>query len=136
MSRADRCRWVRGWLPAHAAGTLGGWRTRLVDRHLARCESCRAEAGREQAVAAGLEQLEAVVAESPADPPPDLLDELLAQAHQPGWRARAAVPARGAVSGARPGWSVVLGAVTLALAAATGYAAWRAWRAMGNPERR
>jgi len=63
-------------------------------------------------------------------PPPGLLEALLAQAEDPGLRARAAVPARGAVSGARPGLSVVLLLVAAAASSTAGYALWRSARAI------
>jgi hypothetical protein len=69
------------------------------------------------------------VVEATEAPPPDgLLETLLEQAEQPGVRGRAAVPARGAVSGARPGLSVAFLIVGAAAGTAAGYATWRSAR--------
>lgn len=128
MSRI--CREVEATLPELVAGTLGAGRRRLVLAHLRRCAACRAEHERQQAVAAGLERLGEDARSAPEAPPDGLLDALLEQARQPGVRGRAAVPARGAVSGARPALSLLLLVVGAASGTAVGYAGWRASRAL------
>ena len=59
-------------------------------------------------------------------PPAGLLEDLLAQASHPGVKGRAAVPVRGAVTGARPLLSAVLLLAGAAVGGAVGYACWRA----------
>jgi hypothetical protein len=123
------CREVQAQLPGVLADTLPGWRRRLVDRHLRRCERCERELDRQRSVAAGLGGLgEAVTAERPEPPPEELLDALLEQARHPGARERAAVPVRGAVSGARPGLSVALLLLAALAGTAAGVAVWRTGR--------
>ena len=130
MSRI--CREVQAHLPGLVGATLPRWRRRLVALHLRRCDRCTAELERQRAVTAGLGELGAASAAAAADaaPPDGLLDRLLAQAEQPGVRGRAAVPARGAVSGARPVLSVALLIAGAAAGSAAGFAAWRAARAV------
>lgn len=128
MSRI--CREVQAQLPRLADGTLPWWRRRLVRLHLRRCQDCKAELERQRAVAAGLGELGAAAAEAAEAPPEGLLDALLEQAERPGVRGRAAVPARGAVSGARPALSVALLLLGAAAGTATGYATWRGARAV------
>jgi hypothetical protein len=65
-------------------------------------------------------------------PPPGLLDDLLARADQRSVRERAAVPARGALSGARPGLSVAFLTVGAAASTGVGYGVWRGVRAIRN----
>lgn len=123
-TRHDR---VRRRLPELVHDELSWWRARLVERHLRRCADCAEEAARQRQVAAGLDELGEVV-ERPLDDveaPHDLLERLLEDARDPGLRQRVAAPARGAVSGARPGLSAAL--VVLVLAAA-GLAVWAGWR--------
>ncbi|MFL6238942.1 MAG: anti-sigma factor family protein [Actinomycetes bacterium] len=115
------CREARSQLPALLAGELTGWSERVVRRHFRRCADCAAELTRQEAVSSGLSTLKT---RAPA-PPPDLLADLLQQARKPGLRGRAAIPARGAVSGARPGLSV--GFLTVGALATTGVG-WAAWR--------
>lgn len=123
------CREVRAQLPTLLADGLPRWRRRLVERHLRRCEGCGAELDRQRSVVEGLGGLGAVVAADAPEPPPDeLLDALLEQAEHPGVRERAAVPARGAVSGARPGLSVALLVVGAVTGTAVGVAVWRLLR--------
>jgi anti-sigma factor RsiW len=122
------CTEVRAQLPAYVAGSLPRWRRRAVDLHLRRCEPCRAELDAERAVSAGLASLGAASEEG--QPPTWLLDELLDQVDTPGLRGRAAVPARGAVSGARPVLSVVLLIVGAAAGTAAGWATVRGTRAV------
>ena len=135
MSPPDRvsrmCREVQAHLAGVVDGTLPRWRRRLVDRHLRRCEDCGAELARQHELAAGFRELGSAAA-SPGSPPEGLLDTLLQQAEHPGLRGRAAVPARGAVSGARPALSVVLLVVAATVGSAAGYAAWRALRAVAG----
>lgn len=123
------CKEAQAQLPGMVDGTLPWWRGRLVRLHLRRCEDCRAQLKRQRAVAAGLGELGAASAAGEA-PPEGLLDLLLEQAGRPGVRGRAAVPARGAVSGARPGLSVALLIVGAAAGTGAGYASWRAARAI------
>lgn len=124
------CREVQAQLPGFVAGTLPRWRRRLVALHVRRCPNCGPEVERQRAVIAGLTGLGAVAEATSADPPEGLLETLLQQAEHPGVRGRAAVPARGAVSGARPGLSVALLVVGAAAGTAAGYATWRSARAV------
>jgi hypothetical protein len=123
------CREVQSQLPGLVADTLPWWRRRLVARHLRRCEVCGVELQRQHAVAAGLDELGTAPDVSEA-PPEGLLELLLEQAERPGVRERAAVPARGAVSGARPVLSVALLVAGAAAGTAAGYAGWRGARAV------
>ena len=125
------CREVQAQLPGFVDGTLSWWRRGLVRLHVRRCEECRAELERQRALTAGLSQLGAATA-MPETPPEGLLDTLLEQAQHPGVRERAAVPARGAVSGARPALSVVLLVMGAAAGTAAGYASWRAARSIAG----
>ncbi len=121
-------------LPLLAAGELSRLRRARVERHLRRCEDCADEAARQQRVAEELAELRDGTPDT-HEPPPELLDRLLDQAAEPGLRARAAAPARGAVSGARPGLSVLLALVVLALVAGAVWAGWRlAERFLDDPE--
>ena len=124
------CREVQAQLPGFVAGTLPRWRRRLVALHVRRCPNCGPEVERQRAVIAGLTGLGAVAEAMSADPPEGLLEALLQRAEHPGVRGRAAVPARGAVSGARPGLSVALLVVGAAAGTAAGYATWRSARAV------
>lgn len=129
MTVSRICREVQEQMPAAVAGSLPRWRRRLVDLHLRRCADCRAERQRQETVAAGLDEL-ATAAQTGVDEPPEgLLDALLDEAERPGVRGRAAVPARGAVSGARPGLSAALLVAGAVAGTAAGYAAWRGGRA-------
>jgi predicted anti-sigma-YlaC factor YlaD len=122
MSRV--CDEVQRQLPAYVGRSLPRVRRRLVGLHLRRCPDCQVAFSREREIAAGLEVLAAPVGE----PPPGLLEDLLAQAADPGLKARAAVPARGAVSGARPALSVALLVAGAAAGTGVGYAGWRGVR--------
>lgn len=124
------CTEVQRYLPPYVSASLPWWRRRLVRAHLRRCDDCREELQRQETVAAGLDQLGAAAAGLPDDPPEGLLDALLEQADRPGVRGRAAVPARGAVSGARPGLSIALLVAGAAAGTAAGYAGWRGARAV------
>jgi predicted anti-sigma-YlaC factor YlaD len=123
------CREAQSQLPAMLAGELTGWSERVVRRHFRRCPECAAELARQEQVSAGLSAMKTRAPE----PPPELLAGLLAQARRPGLRGRAAVPARGAVSGARPGLSV--GFLTVGALATTGVG-WAAWRGGRSVSRR
>lgn len=137
MSSTGRvCREVQAHLPAFVEGSLPWWRRRLVATHVRRCAECGPELERQRSVAAGLDHLELAAAAVPDEPPEGLLDVLLEQADRPGVRGRAAVPARGAVSGARPGLSVALLVVGAAAGTAAGYAGWRGARAVRGRIRR
>ncbi|MBV9290936.1 MAG: hypothetical protein JO222_00690 [Frankiales bacterium] len=65
---------------------------------------------------------------APPQPPPGLLDDLLTRARGGSLRERAAVPARGAVSGARPAMSVAFLTVGAVASTGVGYAAWKGAR--------
>ena len=126
MSRV--CDEVQANLPSYVDRSAGGGlprvRRRLVGLHLRRCPDCQRAFSAERDVATGLR----VLAE-PTEPPPDgLLEDLLAQAARPGVKGRAAVPARGAVSGARPVLSVALLVAGAAAGTGVGYAGWRGVR--------
>jgi predicted anti-sigma-YlaC factor YlaD len=118
------CRETQAQLPFLADGELTGWGARVVRAHLRRCDACSAEYGRQQHVAAGL----ATLRDAPPQPPAGLLEDLLRRARQGNLRERAAVPARGAVSGARPGLSVAFLTVGALASTGVGYAAFRAAR--------
>ena len=62
---------------------------------------------------------------APDGPPAGLLEDLLEQASHPGVKGRAAVPVRGAVTGARPLLSAVLLLAGGAVGALVGYGCWR-----------
>jgi predicted anti-sigma-YlaC factor YlaD len=122
MSRV--CDEVQRQLPGYVDRALPRVRRRLVGLHLRRCPECQAEFSAQRDVAAGLRVLS-----TPAEPPPaGLLDDLLAQAARPGVKGRVAVPARGAVSGARPALSVALLVAGAAAGTGIGYAGWRGVR--------
>lgn len=118
------CDEVQGHLPGYVDRSLPAVRRRLVGLHLRRCPDCQREFSVQRDVAAGLRVLAA-----PAEEPPEgLLEDLLAQAARPGVKGRAAVPARGAVSGARPGLSVALLVAGAAAGTGVGYAGWKGVR--------
>ena len=118
------CDEVQAQLPAYVDRSLPRVRRRLVGLHLRRCPDCQREFSIQRDVAAGLRVLAA-----PAEAPPDgLLEDLLAQASKPGVKGRAAVPARGAVSGARPALSVALLVAGAAAGTGVGYAGWKGVR--------
>jgi anti-sigma factor RsiW len=123
------CAEVRDHLPAFVDGSLPGWRRRLLRLHLRGCPGCSTELDRQRAVAAGLS---AMGGPDPA-PPAGLLDALLEQSARPGVVGRVAVPARGAVSGARP---VLSAALLLAGAAAGTGVGWVSWRGARAARRR
>lgn len=123
------CAEVQAELPDHVAGEQPWWRRRLVAVHLRRCADCQAELARQRTVLAGLAAL-GDVSDDELTPPDDLLDRLLAQADRPGLRGRAAGPARGAISGARPGLSAAFLVAGAAVGTAAGYATWRGAKAV------
>jgi predicted anti-sigma-YlaC factor YlaD len=124
MSASRMCDEVQSQLPAYVDRSLPRLRRRLVGLHLRRCQDCQRAFSAERDLAAGLRVLS-----SPAEAPPEgLLDELLAQAARPGVKGRAAVPARGAVSGARPALSVALLVAGAAAGTGVGYGAWKGIR--------
>lgn len=126
MSRI--CREVQAQLPSYVDRTLPAVRRRLVGLHLRRCPDCQAEFARQRAVSQGLAALSA-----PNDEPPEgLLETLLDSATHLGTKGRLAVPARGAVSGARPALSVALLVAGAAAGTGVGYAGWRGVRAAGR----
>jgi predicted anti-sigma-YlaC factor YlaD len=120
------CRETRSQLPALVSGELSGWPLHVVRAHLRRCADCRADYERQQRLTDALASLK----NSPPEPPEGLLDDLLARADQRGVRARAAIPARGAVSGARPGLSVAFLTVGAAASTGVGYGLYRGVRAL------
>jgi predicted anti-sigma-YlaC factor YlaD len=120
------CREARSQLPALASGELSGWPLHVVRAHLRRCADCSADYLRQQQLTGAL----AVLKDQPPAPPPGLLDDLLARADQRSVRERAAVPARGALSGARPGLSVAFLTVGAAASTGVGYGVWRGVRAL------
>jgi anti-sigma factor RsiW len=135
MSRANGlprfCREARSQLPALASGELSGWPLHVVRAHLKRCADCSAELARQEQLGDAL----AAMREQPPEPPPGLLDELLARADQRGVRERAAVPVRGALSGARPGLSVAFLTIGAAASSGVGYGVWRGVRAIRHRDR-
>jgi predicted anti-sigma-YlaC factor YlaD len=120
------CRETRSQLPALAAGELSGWTLHVVRAHLRRCADCGADYERQQQLTDALASLK----DEPPAPPEGLLDNLLARADQRGVRERAAVPVRGAVSGARPGLSVAFLTVGAAASTGVGYGIYRGVRAL------
>ena len=130
MSRI--CEEVQGQLPAYVGGTLSRPLRRLVGLHLRRCPDCQAGFARQRDVSQGL----AALAGAPEPPPDGLLDSLLDSAARPGVKGRVAVPARGAVSGARPALSVALLVAGAAAGTGIGYAGWRGVRAARSKLRR
>lgn len=123
-----RCERVRARIPELVDDTLPAWRRRLLVRHVTRCQGCTAELERQRAVAAGLRELHSSPHGPEADPPEELLDEILERLREPRLRERVAAPARGAVSGARPGLSLA----TVAIAGLIIYLAWRGARGAGR----
>ncbi|HVT21021.1 MAG TPA: zf-HC2 domain-containing protein [Mycobacteriales bacterium] len=120
------CREARSQLPAMVSGELTGWPLHVVRAHLRRCADCSAELERQQQLAGALSALR----DTQVEPPAGLLDDLLAQASRRGVRERAAVPARGALSGARPGLSIAFLTVGAAASTGIGYGLWRGARAL------
>lgn len=138
MTTPRRCDRFQRHLPAYVTDNLSSPRRRLVARHLRRCDECIAEESRQRLVAADLQRLSDAAENSLAAiaPPDDLLGAILKDAGDPGLRGRAAVPVRGAVSGARPGLTAVLVVTVLSLAAAAAWAGWRLGRVWASREQR
>lgn len=126
MTRDDPrfCREARAQMPFLVDGELTGWGARVVRAHVKHCEACSAELARQEQLRDALSSLRA----APPEPPPGLLDDLLDRAHGGSLRERAAVPARGAVSGARPALSVAFLTVGAAASTGVGYAVYRGAR--------
>ena len=120
------CREARSQLPALVSGELTGWPLHVVRAHLRRCSDCSAELVRQEQLAGALTALR----DTHVEPPVGLLDDLLAQANRRGVRERAAVPARGALSGARPELSVAFLTVGAVASTGIGYGLYRGARAL------
>jgi len=118
------CREAQAQLPFLVSGELTGWGARVVRAHVKRCAECSAELARQEQLSSAL----ASMRDSPPEPPPGLLDDLLRRASGGSLRERAAVPARGALSGARPAMSVAFLTVGAAASTGLGYAAWKGAR--------
>jgi anti-sigma factor RsiW len=118
------CREAQAQLPFLVSGELTGWGARVVRAHVKRCRDCAAELARQEQLSSALTSLR----DAPPAPPPGLLDDLLRRARGGSIRERAAVPARGAVSGARPAMSVAFLTVGAAASTGIGYAAWKGAR--------
>ena len=118
------CRETQAQLPFLVSGELTGWGARVVRSHVKRCADCAAQLAQQKELSSALAALKS----SPPTPPPGLLDDLLTRARGGGLRQRAAVPARGAVSGARPAMSVAFLTVGAAASTGIGYAAWKGAR--------
>jgi predicted anti-sigma-YlaC factor YlaD len=118
------CRETQAQLPFLVSGELTGWGARVVRAHLKRCDDCRAELARQEQLTNAFASLR----DSPPAPPAGLLDSLLARAHGGSLREKAAVPARGAVSGARPAMSVAFLTVGAAASTGVGYAVYKGAR--------
>jgi anti-sigma factor RsiW len=134
MTRPDlpgttACSGVRTDLPGLDGHELSTRRATEVRAHLADCPDCAAEAASYRAMRRTLAELRDV----PLTPPGGLLDQLLDRAASPGVVERAAVVARGAVSGSRP--RVVAAGVGLGAVAAGGLSllAWRTVRSRRAP---
>lgn len=126
------CQETRSQLPALQSGELSGWALHVVRAHLRRCEDCSAEQERQEQLASALSSLKVARPE----PPAGLLDDLLARADQRSVRERAAVPARGAISGARPGLSVAFLTVGAAASTGIGYGVYRGVKALRQSQKR
>lgn len=124
MTRYGMCDEVQRQLPGYVDRTLPRVRRRLVGLHLRRCPDCQRAFSAERDLAAGLRGL----GPAGAAPPEGLLEDLLDRAARPGAKGRAAVPARGAVSGARPALSAALLVAGAAAGTGVGYGAWHAAR--------
>ena len=120
------CRETQAQLPALMAGELHGLGERAVRKHVDRCADCRQALARQEDVHAGLQALKS----STVAPPDGLLDDLLAVTANKGIRGKAAVPARGAISGARPAMSAAFVVAGLAAGTGVGWAAVKGGRAV------
>lgn len=128
------CRRVRDALDHVDGRSPAAWRNR---RHVGRCEGCAEAWAAHQLVAEGLTDVVATPAaigdEPEVAPPEGLLEDLLSQAAEGGLRSRAAVPMRGAVSGARPGLTVAFVGLAALVGALAAYATWRLTRVFRQP---
>lgn len=120
------CSEVQDHLPGYVDGSVSRLRRRLIRMHLRGCRDCTAQLERQREVSSGL----AALTGADPEPPDGLLDTLLAQSASPGLAGRAAVPARGAVSGARPALSVALLVAGAVAGTGVGWASWRGSRAV------
>lgn len=120
------CRETQAQLPSMIAGELHGLGERAVRKHVERCTECADAMARQVSVHAGLQALRG----STVAPPEGLLDDLLAVTAKKGLRGKAAVPARGAVSGARPAMSAAFVAAGLVASTGIGWAAVKGGRAV------
>jgi predicted anti-sigma-YlaC factor YlaD len=120
------CRETQAQLPALLAGELHGLGERAVRKHVDRCADCAQALAKQTEVHSGLQALRS----STVAPPEGLLEELLDVTRRRGVRGRAAVPARGALSGARPGMSVAFVAAGLVASTGVGWAAVKGGRAV------
>ena len=124
---------LRGAVPPACRGR---WQpVRLADpggrgRHLRRCDRRAAERDRQRLVSEALAELGSASAAVEPAPPEGLLERLLVVADEPGVRGLVAVPARGAVSGARPALSVARLVAGAAAGTAVGWTTWRGIRAV------
>ena len=118
------CREAQAQLPFLVSGELTGWGARVVRAHVKRCAECSAELARQEQLTTALASLRT----SRPEPPPGLLEDLLQRARGGSLRDRAAVPARGAISGARPAMSVAFLTVGAAASTGVGYAAYKGLR--------
>jgi putative zinc finger protein len=118
------CREAQAQLPFLVSGELTGWGARVVRAHVKRCPDCSAELAGQEQLSSALASMRA----APPAPPAGLLDDLLHRASGGKLRERAAVPARGAISGARPAMSVAFLTVGAAASTGIGYAAYRGAR--------
>ncbi|HET7311054.1 MAG TPA: zf-HC2 domain-containing protein [Mycobacteriales bacterium] len=125
------CREAQAQLPFLVSGELSGWPARVVRSHVKRCADCRAELARQEQLGNAFAEMRT----APPAPPAGLLEDLLARSHGRGIRERAAVPARGAVSGARPALSVAFLTVGAAASTGAGYAAYKGLRWALNKRR-
>lgn len=125
------CRETQAQLPTMLAGELHGLGERAVRKHVERCTECADAMARQASVHAGLQAMRG----STVAPPEGLLDDLLAATSRRGLRGKAAVPARGAVSGARPGMSAAFVAAGLVASTGIGWAAVKGARALVNRRR-
>jgi anti-sigma factor RsiW len=126
------CREVRVHLPRLVDGSLPAFHEHMVRRHLRRCDECAVEFARQEAVADSLRQIGASVSQTAPEPPEDLLDTIIARAQSPGLRERAAVPARGAVSGERPVLSITFLIAAAMVGTGLGMLLWRAGRTLSS----
>ena len=124
MDEPRFCRETQAQLPFLVSGELTGWGARVVRAHVKRCDDCREELDRQEQLSSAFASLR----ETKPEPPAGLLDNLLARAHGGSLREKAAVPARGAVSGARPAMSVAFLTVGAAASTGVGYGVYRGLR--------